>query len=84
MLESMRRQGASIFIYLIFGLLIVIFVINFGPQGGGERRWLRGTSNVVVSVDGEDVDADRLSHRVLEPVQPRQRQAEDVTSRSRC
>ena len=41
MLEQMRRQGASIFIYLIFGLLIVIFVINFAPSrnrgdvGGG-------------------------------------------------
>jgi len=26
MLESLRRSGASIFIYLIFGLLIAIFV----------------------------------------------------------
>ena len=32
MLEQMRRQGASIFIYLIFTLLIVIFVINFAPS----------------------------------------------------
>ena len=28
-------KGASIFVYLIFCLLIAIFVINFGPQGGG-------------------------------------------------
>ncbi len=38
MLQSMRKSGASIFIYLIFGVLIVVFVLNFGPQansGGG-------------------------------------------------
>ncbi len=33
-MEKSRRQGASIFVYLIFCLLIAIFVINFGPQGG--------------------------------------------------
>jgi len=53
MLEQMRRQGASIFIYLIFGLLIVIFVINFAPSrnrgdvGGGCST----SSNTVVAVD---------------------------------
>ena len=38
MLEQLRKSGASIAIYLIFGLLIIIFVINFAPnagQGGG-------------------------------------------------
>src|SRR3569623_796844 len=55
MLETMRRQGASIFIYLIFCLLIAIFVINFGPQGGnGGKGGCSGASNQVVSVNGED------------------------------
>lgn len=55
MLENMRRQGASIFVYLIFCLLIVIFVINFGPQGGGKGGGgCRGTSNLVISVNNED------------------------------
>jgi parvulin-like peptidyl-prolyl isomerase len=53
MMENTRRTGASIAIYLIFGLLILIFVINFGPQGGG-RGGCHGTSNVVVSVNGEE------------------------------
>ncbi len=40
MLEQLRKSGASVAIYLIFGLLIIIFVINFAPnagsgQGGG-------------------------------------------------
>jgi len=55
MLENMRRQGASIFVYLIFCLLIAIFVINFGPQrGNGANGGCRGSTNVVVSVDGEE------------------------------
>ena len=31
MLENLRRQGSSIFVYLIFCLLIAIFIINFRP-----------------------------------------------------
>ena len=34
MLEQLRKSGASIAIYLIFGLLIIIFVINFAPNAG--------------------------------------------------
>ncbi len=52
MLESMRKSGASIFIYLIFGLLIVIFVLNFAPnagQGGGGC----GVTQSAMTVNGE-------------------------------
>jgi hypothetical protein len=54
----MRRQGASIFIYLIFGLLIVIFVINFAPSSnrGGMEGGCSTSSNTVVSVDGENAN----------------------------
>lgn len=56
MLEQSRKQGASIFIYLIFGLLIVIFVINFNPGAGGRQgEGCSGTDNTVVRVDGKDV-----------------------------
>ena len=55
MLEQMRKQGASIFVYLIFCLLIAIFVINFRPgQSRNDDNGCRGTSNVVVAVDGEE------------------------------
>ena len=53
MLESARRQGASIFVYLIFCLLIAIFVINFGPQKGSQGG-CSGSSNVVIAVDGQE------------------------------
>ena len=55
MLENMRRQGASIFVYLIFCLLIAIFVINFRPgQTRSDESGCSGPSNLVVSVDGND------------------------------
>lgn len=53
-MEKSRRQGASIFVYLIFCLLIAIFVINFGPQGGSGQGGCTSSSNIVVSVDGEE------------------------------
>ena len=66
-----RRQGASIFIYLIFGLLIVIFVINFNPgAGGGQTAAVRGRTTPSFASTVRS-DAERLSRRVLESVQPR-------------
>jgi hypothetical protein len=52
MLDQMRQKGASIFIYLIFGLLIVIFVINFAPSGNLGEGGCSSSSHVVVDVDG--------------------------------
>ena len=52
MLENMRRQGASIFVYLIFCLLIAIFIINFGPSGGKTQGGCSGDSNPILTVDG--------------------------------
>ena len=61
MLESMRQRGASIFIYLIFGVLIAVFVINFAPNKGGQGGC--GTqSNTVVDVDGNA--ANLTSYRI--------------------
>jgi parvulin-like peptidyl-prolyl isomerase len=53
MLEEARKKGASVFVYLIFCLLIVIFVINFGPQGG-QGGGCSDSGNVIISVDGKE------------------------------
>src|SRR2546427_13100568 len=56
MLENLRRQGASIFVYLIFCLLIAIFIINFRPwQSLSEGNGCSGPNNLIVSVVGGDV-----------------------------
>lgn len=49
--EDVRKRGASIFVYLIFCLLIAIFVINFRPGQSGDSG-CRGESNEIISVDG--------------------------------
>src|SRR5258708_7800903 len=47
--------GSSIVVYLVFCMLIGIFGINFRPgQSRGDDNGCRGTSNVVLSVDGTD------------------------------
>ncbi|MBA3818935.1 MAG: SurA N-terminal domain-containing protein, partial [Deltaproteobacteria bacterium] len=50
----MRQRGASIFIYLIFGILIMVFVVNFGPQGG--QGACGGSSNSVIEVNDSNVN----------------------------
>ncbi len=53
----MRRQGASVFIYVIFGILIAVFVINFGPQNKGnhDSGGCTADNNAVASVDGSSI-----------------------------
>ncbi|HEY1558610.1 MAG TPA: peptidylprolyl isomerase [Kofleriaceae bacterium] len=52
----MRRQGASIFVYLIFCLLIAIFVINFRPgQSQQSDTGCMGENNQILTVDGHSV-----------------------------
>jgi peptidyl-prolyl cis-trans isomerase D len=56
MLEQMRRSSQSLLIYVLFGILIAVFIINFAPQsmGGCEGR----RTNV-------ETDAARVGSRTL-------------------
>jgi len=38
MLEQMRQQSRSLLIYLLFSIVIVVFIVNFGPQSH-RRLW---------------------------------------------
>ncbi|MFN0252282.1 MAG: SurA N-terminal domain-containing protein, partial [Kofleriaceae bacterium] len=62
MLESLRKQGASIAIYLIFGLLIVIFVINFAPNAGQGGGGCMGSAVTALKVDGQK--ANQTSYKI--------------------
>jgi peptidyl-prolyl cis-trans isomerase D len=35
MLEQMRRSSQSLLIYVLLGIVIAVFIINFGPHSGG-------------------------------------------------
>jgi peptidyl-prolyl cis-trans isomerase D len=35
MLDQMRQQSRSLIIYVLFGVIIAVFIINFGPQSPG-------------------------------------------------
>jgi hypothetical protein len=55
MLEDTRKRGATIIIYLIFGVLIAVFVVNFGPQSMGGGRGCQGAgSETKLTIAGED------------------------------
>src|SRR3977135_713944 len=75
MLEQTRRQ-ASIFVYIIFGLLIVIFIygINPGNRGGRDGGGCGVNSTSVVPVNGADAgeNAFRVAYSMYSG-QPRQR-----------
>lgn len=55
MLEDTRKRGATIAIYVIFGILIAVFVINFGPQSvGGGQGCKAGSQELQVTIGGQD------------------------------
>jgi parvulin-like peptidyl-prolyl isomerase len=67
MLQSMRRSGASIFIYLIFGILILVFVLNFGPQAGRDTGGCTGRgANTALTIDGSEIS--RVAYGVPEQI----------------
>src|SRR5262245_26131644 len=56
MLENLRKQGASIVLYAVFGILIAVFVINSGAQSVGTREGCTsGSSETVGSIDGREI-----------------------------
>lgn len=57
MLDTLRQNSRSIFIYLIFGILIAVFIISFGPQAGQSAGCAPSTTYVAKVGDVEISDA---------------------------
>ena len=55
MLEQMRRSSQSLLIYLLFGIVIAVFIVNFGPQSPGCDGNQTATSSEAATVDGRSV-----------------------------
>jgi peptidyl-prolyl cis-trans isomerase D len=59
MLEQMRRSSQSLLIYVLFGILIAVFIINFAPQsmGGCEGKQMSTEGPDAVKVGNSTVGA---------------------------
>jgi len=61
MLEQMRQQSRSLLIYVLFGIVIAVFIINFGPQSPGGCN--RGGRVAQTNVEGARVKGHLLSRQ---------------------
>jgi peptidyl-prolyl cis-trans isomerase D len=57
MLEQMRRSSQSLLIYVLFGIVIAVFIINFGPHSGG----CDGGPSTSATADAAKVDGQTLT-----------------------
>ncbi len=58
MLENLRKQGASWFIWIVFAILIGMFVLNFGQQSAGAQQGcsLSSGNPVALKVGRSEID----------------------------
>jgi len=55
MLEQLRRNSRSFIIWVLFGIIIAVFIINFGPQAN-QTIGCGASSPYVMDIDGGEVD----------------------------
>jgi peptidyl-prolyl cis-trans isomerase D len=77
MLDVMRRYSESFLIYLIFGAIIAVFVINFGPGSGSCRR-SADYRNWAAFVDGEPIPAPAFAQRYSTMVEYQRRRLQSL------
>jgi peptidyl-prolyl cis-trans isomerase D len=67
MLEQMRKSSQSLLIYLMFGILIVVFIISFGPQSRGTTcdAALSGDDHYAARVAGDIVSTNDFRYGFL-------------------
>lgn len=56
MFDTMRRHSQSFFIYILLGAIIAVFVVSFGPGGGGCRTEVP----FAAVVNGETINEDEF------------------------
>jgi peptidyl-prolyl cis-trans isomerase D len=57
MLEQLRRSSQSLLIYVLFGIVIAVFIVNFGPQSQGGCESSVARSTYAAKVGGGTVSA---------------------------
>jgi peptidyl-prolyl cis-trans isomerase D len=61
MLEQMRQQSRSLLIYVLFGIVIAVFIINFGPQSPSGCN--RGKTAQQTDLEGAKVNGRLLTRQ---------------------
>ena len=63
MLEQMRKSSQSLLIYVVFGIIIAVFIISFGPQSPGATgcSGSMGGDETAAEVSGQSVSAQSYS-----------------------
>ena len=65
MLEQMRKSSQSLLIYILFGIVIAVFIISFGPQsrgGGSGCEGAMGGDESAAHVGGETVSTQAYTY----------------------
>jgi peptidyl-prolyl cis-trans isomerase D len=67
MLEQMRKSSQSLLIYVLFGIVIAVFIINFGPQsrGGSGCDGATGGDESAASVAGNTVPSSAFRYAFM-------------------
>lgn len=60
LLDTMRKHSRSFIIYIFFGIIIAVFVVNFGPQSAG---CVAGTT-YAGSVAGQEITLNDLNYAI--------------------
>jgi peptidyl-prolyl cis-trans isomerase D len=67
----MRRNSRSVLIYIIFGILIAVFIVSFGPQSGARARVKGGSTGCATDetyaakVNGRDISENSWRYGIL-------------------
>jgi parvulin-like peptidyl-prolyl isomerase len=55
MLEQLRRNSRSFIIWILFGIIIAVFIISFGPQASPDSLGCGQSKQLALEVNGEEV-----------------------------
>ena len=59
LLDAMRKHSRSFIIYIFFGIIIAVFVVNFGPQSGGGCS---PTATAAGTIDGSRISPGQFQY----------------------
>ena len=65
MLEQMRKSSQSLLIYVLFGIVIAVFIINFGPHAGEGCEGRKADASHAARVDGREISAQDFRYGYL-------------------